>query len=127
MNKHQVIIPAGITPFPEQFEITAANLLSKHFQSDVEFVKRAGHKTPDFRINNVFWELKSPTGSGKHNIQHQLQAASLQSPNIILDSRRSKLHQSKINHEVAYQFRIIKRAKRLILITKKGGIREIER
>ena len=125
MKKRQVIIPASITPIPEQYEITAASLLSRFFKADVEFVKRSGHKTPDFRINNTYWELKSPTGSGKHNVQHQLQTASLQSPNIIFDSRRSKLHQSKIKHEAAHQFKIIKRAKRLILITKKGEILEI--
>ena len=125
MSKYQVVIPAGITPFPEQFEITAANLLSKFFKADVEFVKRSGHKTPDFRINHIYWELKSPTGSGRHNIQHQLQSASLQSPNIIFDSRRSRIHQSKINHELTHQFKIIKRAKRLILITKSGKIVEI--
>ena len=127
MKQYQVIIPAGITPFPEQFEITAASLLSKFFKSNVEFVKRSSHKTPDFRINGVYWELKSPTGSGKHNIQHQLQLASLQSSNIVFDSRRSKIHQSKINHEVRYQFMIIKRAKRLLLITKNGKVIEINK
>jgi len=127
MRRHQVVIPAGITPFPEQFEITAANLLAKYFKADVEFVKRSGHKTPDFRIKGIYWELKSPTGGGKHNIQHQLQAASLQSPNVIFDSRRSKIHQSKINREIAYQFKLVRRAKRLILITKSGKVLEITR
>ncbi|MCL2038407.1 hypothetical protein FWG86_00680 [Candidatus Saccharibacteria bacterium] len=125
MSKHQVIIPAGIIPFPEQFEITAANLLADFFKTDVEFVKRSGHKTPDFCIDGIHWELKSPTGRGKHNIQHQLQAAARQSPNVILDSRRSKVHQSKIKREAEYQFRIIKRAKRLVVITKSGQVLEI--
>ncbi|GHU09720.1 hypothetical protein FACS189431_8220 [Alphaproteobacteria bacterium] len=126
-KSNKVIIPSGITPYPENHEITAADILARFFKADVEFIKRSSHRTPDIMIGNLRWEIKSPTGKGKHNIQHQLQVAALQSPNIVLDSRRSKIHQTRIDSEAERQFKIIKRAKKLIIITKSGKVLEIKK
>ena len=71
--------------------------------------------------------MKSPTGSGKHNIQHKIQDAAEQSRNIIIDGRKSKLHPLKLKNEVRYQFNIIKKAKRLVFINKSGKAIEIFR
>ena len=74
-------------------EIFAATLLAEYFKSDIEVHRRAASKTPDLiiRKTNVRWELKSPTGGGKHTIQNNLRAAKDQSENIILDFSRIKL------------------------------------
>ncbi len=79
MAKYRVIIPAGLKPFPARYEISAADLLTNYFKADVEFILRSNQKTPDFLIQSVKWELKSPTGTGKNNIERQLQAGLKQS------------------------------------------------
>jgi hypothetical protein len=127
MKKYQVIIPADIIPYPEKHEMTAAALLTSHFKTDIKFVVRSNHKTADFFITDTYWELKSPTGKGKRNIQRNLQAALTQSQNIIFDARRSKMNQNKIVHELQAQFLITRKIKRLILITKTGKIVEFNR
>lgn len=124
---YEIHIPATIIPYPEKYEVSAAGILVRHFNSDVYFVSRKQHKTPDFLIGNIFWELKSPVGNGKRNIQRTLQDALTQSTNIIFDARRSKLHQNKIRNELQYQFTKTKKIKRLLLITKDGGVIEFKR
>ena len=56
-------------------------------------MRRSSSKTPDLYVlkTNIRWELKSPTGGGKHTIQNNLREASKQSENIILDLTRSKM------------------------------------
>ena len=122
-----VIIPRSYIPKPSKEEMSAADILVDFFQANVKFVKRNPGKTPDFLIKGVYWELKSPTGSGKHNIQHKLQDAAAQSCNIILDGRKSKLHPAKLKNEVQYQFEIVKKIKRLIFIDKTGKAIELQR
>lgn len=118
MSKYRIIIPADLRPSPAQHELSAATLLTNYFQADVEFILRANQKTPDFLINGLRWELKSPTGSGKNNIERQLQIGLKQSRNIVFDARRSKIHISKIRSELSRRFKLVKSIKRLILIEK---------
>jgi len=114
-------------PRPEPHEIRVASILSEHFKTDVEFVLRTNQRTPDFLIDGVLWELKSPTGTGKNNIQRQLQDAHHQSKNVIVDASRSRMHGTKIRKQVEYQFRIVKSVRRLLFVSKAGKIFEITR
>lgn len=123
----KIILPANMKPRPQEHEIYVASILSKHFKLDVEFLPRANQRTPDFLIDGVVWELKSPTGVGKNNIQRQLQDAHHQSKNVIIDASRSKMHGTKIRRQVEYQFKIIKSVKRLLFISKTGKVFEIMR
>lgn len=127
MAKYHVIIPVGLKPSPARYEITAAELLANYFKADVEFISRSNYKTPDFMIDGTTWELKSPTGSGKNNIERQLQAGIKQSKNIIFDARKSKIHISKIRNELNRQFQLTQSMKRLVLIEKNGDVIEITR
>ncbi|HSW99087.1 MAG TPA: hypothetical protein VLF71_04565 [Candidatus Saccharimonadales bacterium] len=77
--------------------------------------------------NGVKWELKSPTGDGKYNVQHQIKAAAKQSANVIFDARRSKMHMAKIRNEVERQFGYTKPIKKLILIDKNKVIVELSK
>lgn len=124
-KNYSVIIPTDIYPKPSQKELSAAYILANHFKTTIKFVPRSNKKTPDFLIKDSYWELKSPTGSGKHNIQHNIQDAASQSNNIIIDSRQSKMHPKKFKNEVQHQFNIIKKAKKLILIDKSNKCIEI--
>ena len=126
-REYNVIVPRSYIPKPSPTEMSAADILVDFFNADVKFIKRSNSKTPDFLIKGIYWELKSPTGSGKHNIQHKIQDAAEQSRNIIIDGRKSKLHPLKLKNEVQYQFNIIKKAKRLVFINKSGKAIEIFR
>ena len=127
IREYNVIVPRSYIPKPSPTEMSAADILVDFFKADVKFIKRGNGKTPDFLIKGVYWELKSPTGSGKHNIQHKIQDAAEQSRNIIIDGRKSKLHPIKLRNEVQHQFNVIKKAKRIIFINKSGKAVEIFR
>jgi len=125
-NKYRVIIPADIMPLPEVHEVSAAQILCSYFMADAQFIIRNNYKSPDLRIKDILWELKSPTGIGKRNIERQLQIAIKQSDSIVLDARRSKIHISKIRNKLTYQAKLTKRLKNLILITKTGKVEIIK-
>jgi hypothetical protein len=127
MRKYQVIIPNDLDYTPEKHEISAAKILAGYFKSDVKFVKRTNLRTPDLQIGNQYWEMKSPTGVGKRNIQNNLQTAVGQSPNVVLDARRSKMRIEKFVAEAKRQYKIIVRMKSLIIITKAGKVLDIEK
>lgn len=127
MAKYIVILPTNLRPSPDKYELTAAQLLADYFKTDVEFIPRSNHKTPDFLIAGIRWELKSPTGTGKRNIERQLQTGIKQSKNIIFDARRSKMHIIKIKNSLNYQFYLAKSIKRIILIDKARKVTELKR
>lgn len=122
-----VIVPGDIKPRPSEQELTAAYILAEYFQANVEFVARGAQKSADYLISGKYWELKSPTGVGKHNVQHTLQRASRQSKNIIFDARLSKMHASRLKYELRSQMRLIHSISRLLLIEKGGKVVEIVR
>ncbi|MDR2524002.1 MAG: hypothetical protein LBC95_00460 [Candidatus Nomurabacteria bacterium] len=129
MKISHVIIPKGMRPTPEKFELTAADILLGYFEYDLEFVLRKVNATPDFVINGVAWELKSPTGKGKRNVQHQFNRALKQSRNIIFDARQSKMDIRKIRNQLNYFTKKAKRSKaisRLLLINKESKIEVIK-
>lgn len=125
-KSYAVIIPAEMKPRPKAHEESAAAILSRHFSSDVHFLLTAGQGTPDISIRGVEWEMKSPIGDGRNTIQKTLRSASKQSQNVVIDLRRSKLHQLRalgyINQFVVRPSAI----KRLIVVTKSGKILEIK-
>lgn len=121
-EKYNIIIPENIYPRPSTREISAAYILAKYFKTNIEFIPRSNQRTPDFLINNLYWELKTPTGTGKYNLQHTLRSAAKQSENIIIDARFSKMNISKIRNELNYQFKRSRNIKRLLLIDKQKRI-----
>ena len=125
-NSYQVIIPSDTHPLPETHEVSAAQIISNFLHADTEFIVRNKYKSPDIKINGLLWEIKSPTGSGKRNIERQLQIAMKQSDNIIIDARRSKIHIAKIRSNLIYQAGLTKRLNKLMLITKVGKVEVIK-
>ena len=121
----KIIIPVGMKPRPRPHEIEIAEILAKHLKTDIEFIPTTNRNTPDFLIDGTLWELKSPQGTGKNNIQRQLQYAVRQSSNVILDANRSKMHVNKIKREVEHQFKIIRSVKRLMFVSKDKTVIEL--
>ena len=127
-KKHySIIIPKDVYPKPTPHEMSAAYILLEYFKKDIKFVARNNNKTPDFLIGNKYWELKSPTGNGKYNLQHTLKNAAKQSENIIIDARFSKIHISRIKNELNYQLKHSGNIKSLLLIDKQKNVVEILR
>ena len=122
---YSIIVPGEVYPKPTSKELSAAYILVEYFKTDLKFVVRTNGRTPDFLIDGKYWELKTPTGNGKYNLQHALRSAAGQSENIIIDARFSKIHISKIKNELSYQFRHSKNIKRLLLIDKQKNVVEI--
>jgi hypothetical protein len=128
-DKSKIIISASIVPPPEEHEISAAWILARHFNCAIEFLKPLDgykRKTPDFVMRAVEWEIKSPTGHAKRTIRNNLDLAKAQSPNIVLDARRTNLPDEWIEIELKKQCVIKTRIYRLIMITKDEKVVEIK-
>ena len=69
-------------------------------------------------MNGKKWEIKCPQGAGKYLMQNVIHRALHQSPNIILDLRHLKMHQTKAVNEIKRVFSLSKSAKSMIVITK---------
>lgn len=99
-NEFSVIVPRSVFPKPSTREMSAVYILLDYFKTNIKFIPRSNQKTPDFLISGLHWELKTPIGTGKYNIQHLLHSAIQQSKNIIVDARFSKMHLSRIISEL---------------------------
>ena len=122
-KEFSIIVPESVFPKPSTREMSAAYILLDYFKSDIKFVPRSNQKTPDFLINGLHWELKTPIGTGKYNIQHLLHSAIHQSKNIIVDARFSKMHLSRIISELKRHSTLTtKGINNLIVITKNKKI-----
>ncbi|MDR3307395.1 MAG: hypothetical protein LBS58_00645 [Coriobacteriales bacterium] len=128
-DKAEVVILESIQPPPEPHEVSAAWILARHYNCAIEFLKPLDgykHKTPDFVMRALQWEVKSPKGNSKRNIRDKLSNAKTQSPNIILDARRSKLSDAYIESELRKQVIVKKSIYRLLMITKAEIVIEIK-
>lgn len=90
---------------------------------DIELIppsKTSGSKKPDFIMDDLEWEMKSPQSNGARTIEHAVRTASKQSENIIIDLRRSKLDTERAITQIRFHTSKRTNIKRLIVITKKG-------
>lgn len=113
-------------PRPKIHEETAAEILADHFKCDVHFLETAGQGTPDVSIKGIEWEIKSPIGASANNIQKNMREASAQSENVIVDLRRSKLHQARALGYIKQFADRYKKLKRVLVITKSRQILTIK-
>jgi len=92
---------------------------------DVELLppaQRKGARTPDIRMLNLDWEMKSPRSNGKYTIEHSFRSALKQSPNIIFDIRGSKMPEQKCIAEIERRFNDFKKVNRVMIVTKRQGL-----
>lgn len=125
-SKYNIVIPVGMKPRPKIHEETAADILANHFKSDVFFIKTASQGTPDISIKGIAWEIKSPVGNGANNIQKNMREASAQSENIVIDLRRSRLHQTRAIGYIKQFTERYKKLKGVIVITKSKSVLTIK-
>lgn len=117
-SKYNIVIPVGMKPRPKIHEETAADILANHFKSDALFIETGSQGTPDVSIQGIEWELKSPVGSSANNIQKNMREAAAQSENVVIDLRRSKLHQTRAVGYIKQFTERYKKLKRVLVITK---------
>ena len=109
-KKGGIHIPPGIKPFPKPHELETARVLANYGHM-VEFIQpdnRKNSKTPDVRLDDVLYELKSPTGK-MDSIERNLKRAVRQSGNIVFDCRRMKIvDDDAIERTLAKKFKMQK-------------------
>jgi len=116
--KRGKISPNGV--ILEKHEIATVVFLTE-LGFDVKLIPQSnakGVRTPDLIINGVSWELKCPRGQGRWLLENTLQRAVKQSPNVIIDLKRIRIHQTKCLKELEKQFGYSKGLEHLKIITK---------
>lgn len=124
-RNYKVIVKTSVEDAPEHYELSAALILAYYFKADVTFLRVQHGKTPDIELNDITWEIKSPLGSSKKTIENNLRLAGKQSHNVILDLRRSKMHQTSAMSRIRYFLARQRHIKRLIVITKDKRVVDI--
>ncbi|MCL2335458.1 MAG: hypothetical protein FWC57_05280 [Endomicrobia bacterium] len=126
-NKGKTTVPKGA--FPEKHELKTAWFLND-FGKDVEFLVPADKqhiKTPDIKMDGIYWEIKSPTGNSSRTIENTIREALTQSKSIILDLRRIKLDGNKAILQIKRNFELSRKIYRIIVICKDNSIVDIKR
>lgn len=86
---------------------------------DIELIPPSqikGLHLPDIMMQGIPWEIKSPKGKGKNTIRHTFLNGGLQSCNIIIDLRRTKMSTDQALKEIRYYFRLSKTIRRVMVI-----------
>lgn len=90
------------------YEKRIGDILAKKYGKDVKMVPRInypeGVSTPDYLVNGVKYDLKTPIGSGKHTLYNLLKKKKRQSSNFIFDVSECNLSDAEINSQVHYIF-----------------------
>jgi len=127
-NPGKVIIPVGHPNPPAHHEIDVATILASHYQTTVEFIMPIDdfkRKTPDIKMLDSEWEIKSPKGKSKSTISNQLRRGSKQSCNLIIDTRHTKIKFVEMERRVRFGVRNSTTIKRVIFINKSGKVVEL--
>jgi hypothetical protein len=116
-----IIIPQNMDSLPGVHEIRVAKILVNTFKTIVTFIPPVNdykRQTPDIIMNGKYWEIKSPTASGKKTIRRIIMKAKKQSKHIIVDGARTKLLDEVICKQLRQELDINKDIKELLFIDK---------
>lgn len=118
-----------LTVLPEEHEFRAAKFFAKRGKR-IKFIKPSNIPsihTPDFQMDGVDWEVKSPKGDSKRTIENNFRKAMLQSSNIIFDLRRCSLDEKQAINQLKRTFDDKKQIRKLLIITKNAELIELKR
>lgn len=73
--KYKVVVKTLPQDSPRNHEMSAAILVANYFKTDVIFLRPSSLKSPDLKIKNAIWELKSPIGNSKNTIHNNIKGA----------------------------------------------------
>lgn len=97
---------------------------------DVELIPPQRHKgahTPDIRMLGIEWEIKCPCGRSPHTIKRAFKTALRQSNHLVFDLRQSKLPEAVSLARLSKEFYELRKAKRLLVITKSKKLLDINK
>ena len=106
---------------PEPHEVSAAEILAAHFQTQVTFLKRSldyRQTSPDILMLGIKWEMKSPKSQKMGKVAENLREALGQSSSVILDTRRTIVDDGRILGFISRKMTNRKKLQRLLVITK---------
>lgn len=118
---YRVIVETSEKDKPYDFEMSAAIMVAEYFKTDIVFLRPTSLKSPDLKIRNQIWELKSPMGNSKNTIKNNIHTARKQSLNLIIDLRRCKLNENKALANIRDCYKKRKRRVGRYIIINKGG------
>lgn len=127
---YNIIRPVGLKPLPDRYEEKVAELCAQWFRSDIAFVLRNGHTTPDIKVlkTGQLWEIKNIKSDGKHAIEDNLRKANKQADNLVVSLLRSSVKDyTRVKSRVKYILNNTNvKFARVLLITKTGKIIDIK-
>ncbi|MDO4721419.1 MAG: hypothetical protein Q4A78_12205 [Peptostreptococcaceae bacterium] len=98
VDGHHVILDYG------ENEKRVAELIAKKYGKEVKMVPRINYpkniKTPDYLIENVSYDLKTPTGQGKNALYDMVRRSKGQADSFVIDVSNSKISTDKIVDQV---------------------------
>lgn len=120
--------------------ITNSVKLTQHEQATIDYLvalgkniellipsHTRGNKNPDFVMDGLLWETKSPTTSSFDNLAVMLRKAVKQSPNIVVDIRRMKKAEKVTISFLTHYFERSRSLKRLTIINQSSTIIELNK
>ena len=117
------LIRNGVRIQPHE-EFAIEFLLERGFNIElIAPVNTPKNKNPDFLIDNVPWELKSPITKNKKTIQRLIKETNRQSSRIIVDIRRIRLNEEMAISILEYEFRKSHRVRELMILTSSAILR----
>lgn len=122
----KIIIPQNSKPWPHELRVAKILCAAGYW---IEFIPESDTaKTPDILLNNVPFEIKSPTSHNINAIERNLKRATKQSRNIVFDSSRMKgLPDNKIYTTLYAIKKRQPQIDKIIFVTKKHEIIEIDK
>jgi hypothetical protein len=125
MGKILIEKELGAVPSTEEIEVVDILVMNAIPKKHVVFLKPSrakGAKTPDLRIDDVYWEIKSIDKLGKYTLDHAERAGLKQADNLIFDLRKLNLSlERKASREIEREYRKRKNWKGLIVIVRYDG------
>ncbi len=118
MTKTGKIIPNGVSLEKHEYDTI---LFLTNLGYDVELIPPSNIpnvRTPDFKMDGLKWEMKSPKGKSRSTLEHAFQTAIKQSTNIVFDLRRIQIPNDKAVVILKQLFDYSKSIKHLLIITK---------
>ena len=80
------------------------------------------NRNPDFMMDGVLWEMKSPQGRESRTLERAFKNAAKQSKNIVIDLRRMTLDTRSALRLLGKRFNLSRHVKRLRIITKEEKV-----
>lgn len=127
LSRYSIIIPSGLKPRPDKYELSVAEACTKWFGSDIQFVPRSNKTTPDIVVlaTHQDWEIKNIRGNSKYTIEDNLRKASRQSEYVIVSLLKpTKMTPAQALARIKFFLANDKRnrLKGVLLLTKQGTV-----